>query len=579
MKKLTLGFLLIPWLGMADVLPPPAASQVEVNAGVVATKYVSPKTLAGWTGTTNISLTLSNGLYVSPKTNLFPVPVSLVYTVTNPLGYASPSYGAVLTSVNTNDNLFVPTMILAQDIQASSTKVCAVNATPTNFTLSVTSVGTNTFNVPGLTGTYHWTNFSLTFWAMPTNPFVGGSGGSSAHALTADYATSAGTLAFPVGPYGGYAMLLHNGTNVSYPTLAGALSNAVAYDTISLHGILSEPSNCPCPVGLTLVFNGATLTNAAPGTGGSALGISDNTRFLGPGNVVLNANYATVWFGFSGTDPIFQKGATNWVIDGLSLSGYSDTLYLWATNYFHGTVRNCTLEGWGYDVMNEGQPNAPTAGVPWSGVDFVNDVFTIGSAYYQNARGMLFENVSNTWTECLIVADDRAHTMAWMTGANTATNEFQSFNNVVFRAYGTNGGNMLSLHKNSRYVMNNVSMTTEATNAIPLNLDSSVTGASNVMANVNFFGMYSPITIGNTASYVYATGGNVTSANVATHPENFFANPMLLAGDGSGLTNISPKALSVGATFNNVDIPTNALGTHGFSGYFTNGVFVATGTY
>ena len=34
-----------------------------------------------------------------------------------------------------------------------------------------------------------------------------------------------------------------------------------------------------------------------------------------------------------------------------------------------------------------------------------------------------------------------------------------------------------------------------------------------------------------------------------------------------------------GATFSNVDIPTNTLGTHGYSGYFTNGIFFSNGTY
>ena len=36
---------------------------------------------------------------------------------------------------------------------------------------------------------------------------------------------------------------------------------------------------------------------------------------------------------------------------------------------------------------------------------------------------------------------------------------------------------------------------------------------------------------------------------------------------------------TIGSTFMNVDIPTNALGTHGYSGYMTNGVFISTGTY
>ena len=55
--------------------------------------------------------------------------------------------------------------------------------------------------------------------------------------------------------------------------------------------------------------------------------------------------------------------------------------------------------------------------------------------------------------------------------------------------------------------------------------------------------------------------------------------PNGFTGNASGLTNIPPTSLSAGTTFNNVDIPTNALGTHGYSGYFTNGVFVSTGTY
>lgn len=95
-------------------------------------------------------------------------------------------------------------------------------------------------------------------------------------------------------------------------------------------------------------------------------------------------------------------------------------------------------------------------------------------------------------------------------------------------------------------------------------------------------------------------GSNVVTAqltflNTTTNNIPLFGGPYKLIGDymsngvfgvsggfsGSGLllNNIPPTALNAGTTFNNVDIPTNTLGTHGYSGYFTNGVFVSTGTY
>ena len=128
-----------------------------------------------------------------------------------------------------------------------------------------------------------------TLFGLPAFADMGSQTGSFG---SVGYATgSAGSLSFPVGPYGGYSTLTHNGTNVTYPTLAGAISNAVAFDTITLSGILSESTNIFCPVGLTLNFNGATLTNTMPdggNPGGSAFGISDNVTINGPGNWVLN---------------------------------------------------------------------------------------------------------------------------------------------------------------------------------------------------------------------------------------------------------------------------------------------------
>ncbi len=53
MKNLILIILLCPLLAFAQPTPvggPPPATQTEVNAGVVANKYVSPLTLNNWSG-------------------------------------------------------------------------------------------------------------------------------------------------------------------------------------------------------------------------------------------------------------------------------------------------------------------------------------------------------------------------------------------------------------------------------------------------------------------------------------------------------------------------------------------------
>lgn len=44
-------------------------------------------------------------------------------------------------------------------------------------------------------------------------------------------------------------------------------------------------------------------------------------------------------------------------------------------------------------------------------------------------------------------------------------------------------------------------------------------------------------------------------------------------------TNTWGSVTAAGATFTGVDIPTNTSGTHGYTGYFTNGIFVSSGTY
>ena len=50
MKRLTWLFCLLPFVLMADVPVPPAASQAEVNAGTIHSKFVAPDTLKGAAG-------------------------------------------------------------------------------------------------------------------------------------------------------------------------------------------------------------------------------------------------------------------------------------------------------------------------------------------------------------------------------------------------------------------------------------------------------------------------------------------------------------------------------------------------
>ena len=94
-------------------------------------------------------------------------------------------------------------------------------------------------------------------------------------------------------------------------------------------------------------------------------------------------------------------------------------------------------------------------------------------------------------------------------------------------------------------------------------------GATHIYTSTGDGSKTTPFQGPNTLDAIIISGGN----SVAIAPG------LTLSGNASGLTNIPPTSLSAGTTFNNVDIPTNALGTHGYSGYFTNGVFVSTGTY
>ena len=94
-------------------------------------------------------------------------------------------------------------------------------------------------------------------------------------------------------------------------------------------------------------------------------------------------------------------------------------------------------------------------------------------------------------------------------------------------------------------------------------------GATHIYTFTGYASKTTPFQGPNTLDAIIISGGN----SVAIAPG------LTLSGNASGLTNIPPTSLSAGTTFNNVDIPTNALGTHGYSGYFTNGVFVSTGTY
>ena len=65
-------FLLLGSTALADVPVPPAASQTEVNAGVIHSKYVAPDTLHGYTGDPGmrVLVTATNLYAITPNTNV-----------------------------------------------------------------------------------------------------------------------------------------------------------------------------------------------------------------------------------------------------------------------------------------------------------------------------------------------------------------------------------------------------------------------------------------------------------------------------------------------------------------------------
>ena len=86
----------------------------------------------------------------------------------------------------------------------------------------------------------------------------------------------------------------------------------------------------------------------------------------------------------------------------------------------------------------------------------------------------------------------------------------------------------------------------------------------------NLTGSSAGDTNGITGNFIFLT--NQTSIAYSSQAQTY-------SGGGSGLTGIPPAALNSGSTITGIDFPTNTLGTHGISGYLTNGLFVATGTY
>lgn len=81
----------------------------------------------------------------------------------------------------------------------------------------------------------------------------------------------------------------------------------------------------------------------------------------------------------------------------------------------------------------------------------------------------------------------------------------------------------------------------------------------------------SAYTLGLTAGGVVTETGSGLSTLLSTN-----TTPTLFLGRDSK-SNLTVTA--AGATFTGVDIPTNTSGTHGYTGYFTNGIFVSSGTY
>ena len=74
MKRLTLFLVLLPGFAWGQPLPPPRATQAEVNTATDNYKYVTPYTMKNWTGgPTNVALLNANNIFTGSNTFSGPI--------------------------------------------------------------------------------------------------------------------------------------------------------------------------------------------------------------------------------------------------------------------------------------------------------------------------------------------------------------------------------------------------------------------------------------------------------------------------------------------------------------------------
>ncbi len=187
--------LLMAMIVLADIVPPPAASVAEVNAGVVKNKYVSPFTLNGWSGSpsgTNV-YTGTNGINVSGtviSTDGSVLRTNNISNITNIVDTSSFGYSVFITN-NTGSNLWISLSVSLFPGPSSSLPLIINNtANGGGIVTNTVSIVTNNANMmlcgfvgpSGYYGLIGGANAAVTSWQRVYSPLAqsisvtGGSG-------------------------------------------------------------------------------------------------------------------------------------------------------------------------------------------------------------------------------------------------------------------------------------------------------------------------------------------------------------------------------------------------------------------
>ena len=318
---------------------------------------------------------------------------------------------------------------------------------------------------------------------------------------------------------------LVHGTNHTYYALGeSAISNAVFGDTINLKGIINAYTNWILPGGLTISFNGATVTNNVNMTAAGPLIIPGGNGDIinGPGSVFPAADHSTVYHAAIGSDSrLVNQSFTNLAVNRLAMYGDSDVVFIWQTNYCSAAFNGCTISSLtnaAWDIV------LCTSSNNLGSLTFTGDHFYLGpvvsSLSGAQLRGVGIGGIIGTFNSCDFTADGTLAATHCFDTAGASGTLSNTLNNCTFTVLGGSASFAFLISStgvNGYNTLNNCSFTGQGAGTA---IKFSGSASTNTFNNVTVSGFTTVLSL-SAGAYVINTGGNIRGNQVTTTPYNF----------------------------------------------------------